>query len=84
MLENLTATQTRCTELLLEVRAYRASAGLPGLGWDCPACRVFNSDARKRLMSKRERAATPPAFRDVLLEIARSVPPRAEAAACVP
>jgi hypothetical protein len=35
-------------------------------------------------MSKRERAATPPAFRDVLLEIARSVPPRAEAAACVP
>jgi hypothetical protein len=53
MLENLTATQTRCTELLLEVRAYRASAGLPGLGWDCPACRVFNSDARKRLTACR-------------------------------
>jgi hypothetical protein len=34
-------------------------------------------------MGKRERAATPPAFRDVLLEIARSVRAPAEAR-CAP
>lgn len=35
MLDNLTATQTRCTELNLELRAYRAS-GLNLPGWWCP------------------------------------------------
>jgi hypothetical protein len=48
MLTTLTATQARCTELLTEVRAYRASGiCLPGVF--CYACRVFNGFMREKL-----------------------------------
>ena len=42
MLANLTATQTRCTELLVEVRAYRAS-GICLPGWWCPCAATSES-----------------------------------------
>ena len=51
-LEQLTAVQTRCTELKLELRAYRAS-GLCLPGWWCPceatatALGIFNGSARE-------------------------------------
>lgn len=60
MLSNLTATQTRCTQLLNELRAFKASAGLPvlsaglpGLGWDCPSCGAFNGDLKEKLTTCR-------------------------------
>jgi hypothetical protein len=51
VLANLTATQQRSTEQTCELRRYKESAGLPGLGWDCPnpACGVFNGDLKERL-----------------------------------
>lgn len=55
MLANLTQCQERGTELLLENRELRAAmgAGLPGLGWDCPACKCFNGDLKERLQACR-------------------------------
>lgn len=51
----LTITQRRCTELLLELRKYTTSAALPGLGWDCknPKCGAFNSDLKESLKACR-------------------------------
>jgi len=48
MLDNLTSTQARCTELLTEVRAYRAS-GICLPGWRCGYCQAFNGSAREVL-----------------------------------
>ena len=45
---NLTATQARCTELKLELRAYRAS-GICLPGWTCCHCGGFNGAARETL-----------------------------------
>jgi hypothetical protein len=47
MSDNLAATQGRCTELLTEVRAYRAS-GICLPGWWC-LCGGFNGGAREIL-----------------------------------
>ena len=46
MLANLSATQARCSELLIEVRAYRAS-GLQLPGWNCRNCQAFNGSVRE-------------------------------------
>jgi hypothetical protein len=51
LLDNLTSTQARCTELLLENRELRAGIILPG--WHCPKCQGFNGDAKERLTSCR-------------------------------
>lgn len=51
MLANLTVTQARCTELLVEVRAYRAS-GICLPGWTC-LCGAFNGSAREKLTTCR-------------------------------
>jgi hypothetical protein len=53
MLENLTAVQALSTRQLEELRAYRASQVLPGLGWDCPGCGAFNGDVKERLKACR-------------------------------
>jgi hypothetical protein len=45
----LTIVQTRCTELLLELRKYRESSAMPGIGWDCTACSAFNGDLKESL-----------------------------------
>jgi hypothetical protein len=47
LLDNLTSTQERCTELLNEVR--RLHAGIHLAGWSCPACRAFNGSERGEL-----------------------------------
>jgi hypothetical protein len=46
----LTIVQTRCTEQLLELRKYRESSALPGLGWDCTACGAFNGSQKEELI----------------------------------
>jgi len=54
MLANLTATQRRCTELKLELRAYRAS-GICLTGWWCPceatdkSLGIFNGGSKEPL-----------------------------------
>ena len=47
-LANLTAVQARCTELKLELRAYRAS-GICLPGWHCCHCGGFNGSAKEVL-----------------------------------
>jgi len=50
MLENLTATQARCTELLDMYRACKReldSCLLPG--WTCPSCKAFTGTAKEKL-----------------------------------
>jgi len=53
----------------------RALAGTAQIGWQFvgPACR--GEKARKRPLGKREAKATPPAFRDLLISIARTARP---------
>ena len=51
MLENLTATQTRCSELIQENRGLRA--GLILTGWFCGACGVFSGTAKEELTACR-------------------------------
>lgn len=48
-LSNLTNVQARCTELLLENRELRARWP----GWECPARKVWNSDAKEHLRACR-------------------------------
>jgi hypothetical protein len=45
---NATTVQQRCTELIIEVRAYRAS-GICLPGWLCHACHAFNGSAKETL-----------------------------------
>ena len=46
MLANLSSVQARCTDLLVEVRAYRAS-GICLPGWNCTNCHAFNGSVRE-------------------------------------
>ena len=52
MLDTLTIVQERCTALYLALQSYRASSGLPGLGWDCPSCRVFNGTVQAPVLDE--------------------------------
>jgi hypothetical protein len=50
---NLMSVQTRCTELLQEVRDLRRECKLEGIvlpGWTCPNCGGFNGEAKERLI----------------------------------
>lgn len=51
--KTLTAAQTRCTELLNELRKYKESSALPGLGWDCKNCGAFNGSMKEELTACR-------------------------------
>lgn len=50
LLDNLTATQARCTSLLEENRALKAKLANVALpGWFCPLCGCWNGEAKERL-----------------------------------
>lgn len=50
LLDNLTATQARCTELVEENRALKAKLANVALpGWFCPMCGGWNGEAKERL-----------------------------------
>jgi hypothetical protein len=53
LVSEVRAVQDGAQKLINELRAYRASRAMPGLGWDCQACGVFNGDGRERLTSCR-------------------------------
>lgn len=50
LVDNLTATQERCTALVEENRALKAKLANVALpGWTCPMCGAFNGEAKERL-----------------------------------
>jgi hypothetical protein len=44
---NLTAVQARCTALLEEVRALRATKDPLGTGWNCGTCGAFTGTVKE-------------------------------------
>jgi hypothetical protein len=51
--KTLTIVQERCTKQLFELRSFKASKALPGLGWDCGVCGAFNGSMKEELSACR-------------------------------